>query len=65
MSVQQAVEDIIQRGVGELRKIAFGDDNEDAKNLAWQREQVWFLMKRLAKKGEVCTHPRCRPGHYI
>lgn len=60
MSVQQAVEDIIQRGIGELRKVAFGDDNEDAKNLPWQREQAWFLMKQLAKRGEVCDSPPCR-----
>lgn len=53
MDVKHAVEDIIHRGVGELRKLAFGDDSEDAKNLPWSREQAWFLLKRLAAKGEV------------
>lgn len=47
------MEDIITRGVGELRKNAFGDDAEDAKELPWTRAQAWSLMKRLAKDGEV------------
>ena len=53
MTVQEAVDDIVARGVSELRKSAFGDDAEDAKNLAWSREQAWVLMKQLAKKREV------------
>lgn len=53
MTIQEAVDDIIARGVSELRKRAFGDDAEDAKNLAWTREQAWILMKQLAKKPEV------------
>ncbi|KAJ3533719.1 hypothetical protein NM688_g7243 [Phlebia brevispora] len=53
MTVEQAVEDIIRRGLSELRKSAFGDDTEDAKTLPWAREQAWFLMKQLAKKGEI------------
>lgn len=52
-SIEDAVEDIITRGVGELRKNAFGDDAEDAKDLPWTRAQAWSLMKRLAKEGEV------------
>lgn len=56
MTVEQAVEDVIHRGVSELRKSAFGDDNEEAKNLPWSREQAWFLMKQLAKKGEVSVN---------
>ena len=54
-SVEDAVEDIITRGIGELRKNAFGDDVEDAKDLPWTRTQAWGLMKRLAKEGEVCV----------
>ena len=53
MSVQEAVDDVISRGVSELRKNAFGDDVEDAKSLPWTREQAWFLMKQLAKQPEV------------
>ncbi|KAF5372862.1 hypothetical protein D9758_001752 [Tetrapyrgos nigripes] len=52
-SIKDAVEDIINRGVGELRKNAFGDDAEDAKNLPWTREQAWSVMKNLAKDGQV------------
>ena len=55
MSIEQAVDDIIHRGIGELRKSAFGDDSEDAKNLSWSREQAWFLLKQLAKRGEVSS----------
>lgn len=43
----------MHRDVGELRKNAFGDDAEDAKNLPWTREQAWQLFKQLTKKGEV------------
>lgn len=52
-SIEDAVEDIVARGVGELRKNAFGDDAEDAKELPWTRAQAWILMKRLAKEAEV------------
>jgi hypothetical protein len=53
MKVSEAVEDIISRGVAELRKNAFGDDSEDAKSLPWTREQVWHVLKALAKTSEV------------
>jgi hypothetical protein len=53
-SVDDAVEDIINRGVNELRKNAFGEDAEDVKNLAWTREQAWAIMKQLATKNHVC-----------
>jgi hypothetical protein len=51
--VDEAVEDIINRGVTELRKNAFGDDLEDAKNLEWSREQAWAVLKLLSKQEEV------------
>ncbi|THH22364.1 hypothetical protein EUX98_g8222 [Antrodiella citrinella] len=54
--VEDAVEDIVYRGVSELRKNAFGDDAEDAKNLPWTRDQAWILMKLLANKSEVPYH---------
>ncbi|KAI0340659.1 hypothetical protein BDW22DRAFT_1360083 [Trametopsis cervina] len=56
MTIEQAVDDIVARGVSELRKRAFGDDAEDAKGLAWTREQAWILMKQLAKKSEISYH---------
>jgi len=63
-SIEDAVEDIITRGVGELRKNAFGDDAEDAKDLPWTRAQAWGLMKQLAKEGEVRDSPPFfRPCH--
>jgi hypothetical protein len=63
-SIEDAVEDIIARGVGELRKNAFGDDVEDAKDLPWTRTQAWGLMKQLAKEGEVCVSLLFfRPSH--
>lgn len=58
--IKEAVEDIINRGVGELRKNAFGDDAEDAKSLPWSREQAWLVLKQLSKLNEVslvCTIP--------
>jgi len=62
-SIEDAVEDIVARGVGELRKNAFGDDAEDAKDFPWTRTQAWGLMKRLAKEGEVCVSlPFLRPS---
>lgn len=51
--MKDAVQDIVARGMGELRKTAFGDDEEDAKDLLWKREQVWSILKQLAKNGEV------------
>ena len=55
MAVEEAVDDIVTRGVSELRKNAFGDDIEDAKSLPWTREQAWILLKQLSKQPEVCV----------
>ncbi|KAH9901129.1 RNA12 protein-domain-containing protein [Cubamyces lactineus] len=56
LTVEEAVDDIVVRGVSELRKNAFGDDIEDAKNLPWTREQAWILMKQLSKQPEISYH---------
>jgi len=53
-TIKEAVDDIVLRNVVELRKSAFGDDVEDAKNLPWTRAQAWKVVSELAKKGEVC-----------
>lgn len=53
MTIEEAVEDIITRGVGELRKNAFGEESEDVKSMGWSREQVFFILKGLAKSDEV------------
>ncbi|KAG0706364.1 RNA12 protein-domain-containing protein [Suillus ampliporus] len=52
-SIEEAVEDIIASGVGELRKSAFGEDIDDAKSLPWSREQAWTVLKKLARKSEL------------
>ncbi|KZT44087.1 hypothetical protein SISSUDRAFT_1057085 [Sistotremastrum suecicum HHB10207 ss-3] len=52
-TISSAVEERISRGVGELRKSAFGDDSDDAKSLPWSREQVWVVLKQLAAKDEI------------
>lgn len=54
--VEDAVEDIIQRGVAELRKNAFGDDSEDGKGLPWTRQQAWTVLKLLAQKDTLKYH---------
>ncbi|KAG1819493.1 RNA12 protein-domain-containing protein [Suillus subaureus] len=51
--IEEAVEDIITSGVGELRKKAFGEDIDDAKSLLWSREQAWTVLKQLARKAEL------------
>ncbi|TDL27233.1 hypothetical protein BD410DRAFT_740017 [Rickenella mellea] len=56
LTIEVAVEDIINRGVSELRKNGFGEDAEDAKSLPWTREQAWVVMKLLAKQDEISYH---------
>ena len=56
MKVDEAVEDIINRGVAELRKNAFGEDADDAKNLPWTRYQAWKVLKSLSKSTDVGYH---------
>ncbi|KAG1842665.1 RNA12 protein-domain-containing protein [Suillus subalutaceus] len=51
--IEEAVEDIIASGVGELRKKAFGEDIDDAKSLLWSREQAWTVLRQLARKAEL------------
>lgn len=52
-SIPDAVDEIIHRGISEMRKNAFGDDLEDAKSLPWTREQAWSVLRALAVKDEV------------
>ena len=53
MKIEEAVEDIIARGVVELRKNTFGEDAEESKNLPWTRYQAWKVLKVLAKSPEI------------
>ena len=52
-SGEEAVEEIINQGVSELRKNAFGDDVDDAKSLLWTREQAWKVIRLLSQQAEV------------
>ncbi|CAD6580112.1 MAG: mitochondrial escape protein 2, partial [Tremellales sp. Tagirdzhanova-0007] len=52
LTIRDAVDDIVLRNVVELRKLAFGDDAEDAKALPWTRAQAWRVVQDLAKTGE-------------
>ncbi|RXK35460.1 hypothetical protein M231_07272 [Tremella mesenterica] len=52
-NIKLAVEDIVLRHVVELRKAAFGDDENDAKGLPWNRSQAWKVVNELAKSGEL------------
>ncbi|KAF8350904.1 RNA12 protein-domain-containing protein [Amanita rubescens] len=51
--VEDAVEEIVNRGVNELRKKAFGEDEEEAKRLPWTREQAWKIVKLLSEQSEI------------
>ncbi|KAG9046882.1 mitochondrial escape protein 2 [Tulasnella sp. UAMH 9824] len=53
LSVKDAVQTIVTQGVGELRKAAFGDDADDAKDLPWKPEQAWIVLRQLAKHDEL------------
>lgn len=60
-----AVDDIVRRGVSELRKNAFGDDMEDAKALPWTREQAWAVLKVLSGANEVRLAVHLQPVDWL
>lgn len=60
--LEEAVEEIINRSVTEIKKNCVGDGEEAAKALPWKREQVWGLIKELADKDEVRYDPHTAPG---
>lgn len=39
-----------------MRKRAFGDDADDARSLAWSREQAWAVLRALASRDTVPYH---------
>lgn len=51
--VDEAIQDIVQRSAVEITKNCFGDDADEAKSLAWTREQAWYIIKNLAKEKEL------------
>ncbi|BGP28115.1 mitochondrial escape protein 2 [Rhodotorula toruloides] len=52
-TVDEAVEDLIQRNASEIRKNLFGDDEDEAKGFKWTRDQALALVKGLSEKGEL------------
>ncbi|BGP44021.1 mitochondrial escape protein 2 [Rhodotorula kratochvilovae] len=52
-TVDEAVDDIIQRNASEIRKNFFGDDEEEAKGLKWSRGQAWAMVTGLSEQGEL------------
>ncbi|GAA5851864.1 hypothetical protein JCM8547_000081 [Rhodosporidiobolus lusitaniae] len=52
-TVDEAIDDIVQRETVSLRKALFGDDEEEAKGLKWSRDQAAALVKGLSEKGEL------------
>ncbi|GAA5822542.1 hypothetical protein JCM3770_003570 [Rhodotorula araucariae] len=52
-TVDEAVDDIIQRNASEIRKNFFGDDEDEAKGLKWTRAQAWAMVTGLSDKGEL------------
>lgn len=59
--IDEAVNDIITRSSTEIVKNCFGDDADEAKSLAWSREQVWYLIKTLSKDKEL-SYPELLSG---
>lgn len=53
MGAEEAVEELVERSVGELRKGIFGDDAEEAKGFKWSRAQAWSIVKGLASAPSV------------
>ncbi|EGU11742.2 Dynactin [Rhodotorula toruloides ATCC 204091] len=52
-TVDEAVEDLVQRNASEIRKNLFGDDEDEAKGFKWTRDQALALVKGLSEKGEL------------
>ena len=51
-----ALQDLIDKSIIDVRKLAFGDDNEDAKTIPWSGIQFWKIMKELSKEESVLYH---------
>lgn len=52
-TIQEAVKEIISRSSSEVRQKAFGEAIQDGKTLGWTRQQIWTVIKLLAKRSEV------------
>ncbi|CAG8456689.1 1634_t:CDS:10 [Paraglomus brasilianum] len=50
---QGAFRELLAKAVMEIRKLAFGDDTEDAKSIPWTGVQFWKVIVELSKCGNV------------
>ena len=48
-----ALQDLVAKAVIDVRKLAFGDDSEDAKTISWSGIQFWKIMKGLSNEESV------------
>ena len=48
-----AFRELLAKAVMEIRKLAFGDDTEDAKSIPWTGVQFWKVIVELSKCGNV------------
>lgn len=47
------MEDIIRRGVTEVKKNVFGNEYDEGQKRGWTRQQAWSIVKVLAGKDQV------------
>ncbi|CAB4389502.1 unnamed protein product [Rhizophagus irregularis] len=45
-----ALQDLVAKAIIDVRKLAFGDDSEDAKTISWSGVQFWKVMKELSSE---------------
>ncbi|CAG8521540.1 7567_t:CDS:10 [Funneliformis caledonium] len=50
-----ALQELVVKAIVDVRKLAFGDDNEDATTIPWSGIQFWEIMKKLSK-GETVSY---------
>lgn len=48
-----ALQDLVAKAIIDVRKLAFGDDSEDAKTIPWSGVQFWNVMKGLSNEESV------------
>lgn len=48
-----ALQDLVAKAIIDVRKLAFGDDSEDAKTISWSGVQFWKVMKELSSEESV------------
>jgi hypothetical protein len=51
----EALNDIVQRNMVEIRKYGFGEELSDTEDVAWSGIQFWQVVKQLATSTTVRT----------